>query len=76
MKRSEEIIREVESLPIGEKLKVVDSLLRSISPPEPEIDRRWILEAQQRLDEVRSGKVQPVAGTHVVQRLRERFPDA
>ena len=75
MRGSEEIIREAESLPVDGRLKVVNSLLRSLNPPEPEIDRRWIAEAGRRLGEIRSGKVQPVAGARVIQRLRERFPD-
>ncbi len=75
MPRSEEIIREAESLPIAERLKVVDSLLRSLNPPDPDIDRLWIVEAQRRLDEVRSGAVQPIAGSQVMQRLRDRFPE-
>lgn len=71
---SEELIREAESLPIDERLKVVDSLLRSLNPPDPDIDRLWIAEARRRLDEVRSGTVEPIAGEHVIQKLRARFP--
>ena len=76
MRGSEEIIREAELLPVDERLKVVDSLLRSLNPPDPDTDRRWIAEARRRLDEIRSGKVQPVDGAQVFQRLRERFPEA
>ena len=73
MQASDKIILEAESLPVEERLKVVDSLLLSLNPPDPEIDQQWIAEAR-RLDEIRSGKVQPVSGTHVIQRLRECFP--
>jgi len=76
MPRSEELIKEVEALPIEERLKIVDSLLRSLNPPDSEIDRQWIAEARRRRDEIRSGKVQPVPGEQVMQRLRDRFPEA
>ena len=75
MRGSDKIISEAESLPVEERLKIVDSLLRSLNPPDPEVDRQWIAEAR-RLDEIRFGKVQPAAGAHVMQRLRERFPEA
>ena len=76
MPGSEKLIREAESLPIDERLKVVDSLLRSLHPPDPDIDRLWIAEARRRLDEVRSGNVQLIDGAQVMQKLRERFPTA
>lgn len=76
MRESEQIIRDANSLPVDERLKVVDSLLRSLNPPDPDIDRRWIAEARRRLDEVRSGNVQAVDGAQIIQRLRKRFPEA
>ena len=76
MRGTDKIILEAELLPVEERLKVVDSLLRSLNPPDPEIDRQWIVEARRRLDEIRSGKVQPLPGARVIQRLRERFPEA
>lgn len=71
----DKIIREAESLPVDERLRVVESLLRSLNPPEPEIDRLWIAEARRRLDEVRSGKVHPIPGDQVMARLQGRFSE-
>ena len=76
MPRSEDLIRDAELLSVDERLKVVDSLLRSLNPPDPDIDRLWIDEARRRLDEVRSGNVVPTDGAEVMQKLRERFPNA
>ena len=73
MPRSDELIREVESLPVDERLKVVDALLRSLNPPDPEIDRLWIAEARRRLDEIRWGEVQTVDGVEVMLKASERF---
>lgn len=76
MSGSEDLIRKAELLPVDERLRVVDSLLRSLNPPDPDIDRLWIDEARRRLDEVRSGNVVPIDGAEVIQKLRERFPNA
>ena len=68
-----EIIHEAESLPVEERTVVVDSLLRSLNPPDPEIDRKWAAVAKRRLEELRSGRVKPVPGEDVFARIRQRF---
>ena len=68
-----EIIREAESLPIEERTLVVDSLLRSLNRPNPEIDQKWVEVARRRLQELRSGRVTPVPGNEVFARIGERF---
>ena len=68
-----EIIHEAESLPVEERTVVVDSLLRSLNPPDPEIDRKWAAVAKRRLEELRSGRVKPVPADDVFARIRERF---
>ncbi|MCX7014820.1 MAG: addiction module protein [Candidatus Sumerlaeota bacterium] len=73
MPSAAEIIREAESLPVEERVLVVESLLRSLNPPQPEIDREWTAVAKRRLGELRSGRVKPVPGEEVFARIRERF---
>ena len=73
MPSTAEIIHEAESLPVEERTLVVDSLLRSLNPPDPEIDRKWAAVAQRRLQELRSGQVKPVPGEEVFARIRQRF---
>ena len=68
-----EIIHEAESLPVEERTVVVDSLLRSLNPPDPEIDRKWAAVAKRRLEELRSGRVKPVPGEEVFAKIRQRF---
>jgi putative addiction module component (TIGR02574 family) len=55
-----EMIREAESLPVEERAKLVDSLLRSLNPTDAAIDRKWLAVAKRRLEELRSGKVKAV----------------
>jgi putative addiction module component (TIGR02574 family) len=74
MPSTADIIHDVESLPVEERTLVVDSLLRSLNPPDPEIDRQWTAVAKRRLEELRSGRVEPVPGEEVFARIRQRFP--
>jgi putative addiction module component (TIGR02574 family) len=73
MPSTAEIIRDAESLPVEERALVVDALLRSLNPPDPEIDRQWADTAKRRLQELRSGRVEPVPGEEVFAKIRQRF---
>lgn len=73
MASTADIIHEAESLPVEERAVVVDSLLRSLNPPDAEIDREWAAVAARRLAECRSGRVKPVPGEEVFARIRQRF---
>lgn len=68
------IISEAESLPVEERAIIVDSLLRSLNPPDPEIDRKWAAVAKRRLEELRSGRVKAIPGEEVFAKIRQRFP--
>ena len=71
--KTKDIIAEVISLPVEERAMVVDFLLKSLNPPELEIDKKWAAVAKQRLEEVRSGKVEAVPGEEVFKRIWNRF---
>jgi putative addiction module component (TIGR02574 family) len=68
-----EFIEEVNSLPVEERAAVADSILRSLNPPESDVDRRWTQVTQRRLAELRSGKVKAVPGEEVFARIWKRF---
>ncbi|MBW2631804.1 MAG: addiction module protein [Deltaproteobacteria bacterium] len=67
------IISEAESLPVEERATVVDSILRTLDRPDPDVDRKWAEVARHRLEELRSGNVRAVSGDQVFARVRERF---
>ena len=71
---TDEIIEEAQALPPQERVLVVDSLLRSLNPPDPEMDTKWLAVARERLAEYRSGDVQGVPGEEVLAKLDNRFP--
>jgi hypothetical protein len=52
---------------------VVDSILRSLNPPDSDIDKKWAAIAKRRIVELRSGEVEAVAGEKVFSRIWKRF---
>jgi len=70
-----DLIHEAESLPVEERALVVDSLLRSLNPPQTEIDEKWASVAKRRLDNVRSGEVEAIPGEQVFERIWNRFKE-
>lgn len=73
MMKTTELIDEVASLPVEERARVVDTLLRSLNAPESVIDSAWMDVAQRRLDELRAGRVEAVPGDAVFERIRQRY---
>jgi putative addiction module component (TIGR02574 family) len=73
MHGTKDIIQEAATLPVEERAFVVDSLLRTLNPPDDEIDRAWAQIAKRRLVELRSGRVQSIPGEQVFAKIKERF---
>ncbi len=68
-----EIIEEAASLPVEERVAVIDSLLQTINPPVTEVEAEWLGVAKRRLAELRSGKTKPIPGNEVFAKVRRRF---
>jgi putative addiction module component (TIGR02574 family) len=71
--KTKDLLREIESLPVEERARVADSVLKSLNPPESEIDKKWADVAKRRLDEIRSGTIKPVSGEEVFEEIWKRF---
>ena len=71
--KTRELIAEVVSLPVEERAAIVDSLLQSLNPADADLDRKWLAEAERRLDEVRSGQAALVSGDDVFAAIKKRF---
>jgi putative addiction module component (TIGR02574 family) len=70
---TKELIAEAISLPVEERALMVDSLLKSLNLPETDIDKRWTSVAQRRVDDLRSGRVEAVAGEKVFEKIWQRL---
>ena len=71
---AEKVFDEALSLPADTRISLVDRLLGSLNlPTRPEIDRLWAEEAERRVAEIDSGKVQLIPGKKVFERIRGKF---
>ncbi|MBU2511933.1 addiction module protein [bacterium] len=71
--KTKDLISEALSLPVEARAQIADSILKSMNPPEAEIDKKWIQTAKQRLSELRSGKINSVPGDEVFNNIWKRY---
>lgn len=71
--KAEELIAQASSLPVEERVLIADSILRTLNPPESDIDQKWAQVAERRLAELQTGQVHAVPGAEVFARIWERF---
>ncbi|MFP3960184.1 MAG: addiction module protein [Spirochaetaceae bacterium] len=68
-----DLIDEAYSLPVEERVRLVESLLQSLNKPETELDEKWTAVARRRLQELRNGSVEAVPGKEVFEKVWQRF---
>lgn len=68
-----DLIAEAVSLPVEERALMLDSLLKSLNSPETDIDIKWASLAKQRLNQLRSGKVESIPADKVFQKIWSNF---
>jgi len=71
--KTEDLLREIESLPVEERARVADLVLKTLNPTESEIDKKWAEVAKRRLNELKAGSVEPVSGQAVFEEIWKRF---
>jgi len=67
--KTKDIINEVNSLPVEDRILIVDILLKSLNQPESEIDKKWAVVAKKRLEQLRTNQVQPIPGEDVFRNI-------
>ena len=73
MIKVDELMSEIESLPIEIKTELIDRLLNSINPSQKDIDKLWAKEAEKRVDEIKNGKVKTIPGDTVFSEIQNKF---
>ncbi|MFN2542585.1 MAG: addiction module protein, partial [Chthoniobacterales bacterium] len=67
----DDLEKEALQLPAASRALLADKLVESLNSAEiDEIQKLWAAEAIRRRDEVRSGRVKPIAGDEVVAEVR------
>ena len=70
----EEIAEEALALPSEARALLADRLVESLDPAEDGIlHQLWAVEAQRRLQELRSGAVQAIPGEEALASLRKKY---
>ena len=67
------LIEQIESLPVDERIRVADSVLKSLNSVDQETEDEWITEAENRLRDLKSGKVKSIPGEEVFEKIQKRF---
>ena len=70
--KTDELISMVESLPVDLKTMLVEKILNSLHPSQKEIDALWAMEAEKRVDEIKTGKVKTIPGDEVFKEIQRK----
>jgi len=65
----DELATQALSLPSEDRAELVERLVESLE--DETVERLWIDEAKRRRDEVRSGRIKPVAGDEALEQVRK-----
>ncbi len=72
MLKTEELMEEAMLLPVELRAQLAEKLLKSLNPSQDEIDKLWAIEAEKRVTDIESGKVQVIDGEEVFEKIRKR----
>jgi len=70
---TDQLLSEVESLPLDIKTKLIDKLLLSLNPTVESIHVLWGKEIDSRLNEIESGNVDLIDGNDVFQKIKDKL---
>ncbi|EAQ69986.1 addiction module component family protein [Synechococcus sp. RS9909] len=71
--KTDDLILEIQSLPVEERARVADCILRSLNSTVSEIDLKWADLATKRLDDIEAGRVKPVTSDDVFDGIWRRL---
>lgn len=71
--KAEELITEAMSLPLEERARVAETILRSMNPLQSDAQLKWEEVATRRLKDLLGGGVEPIPGDEVFSRIWKRF---
>lgn len=70
--RIEQLVTEAMELPGESRARLAEILVESLEADDiGPIEKAWIIEAKRRRDEVRSGRIEPIAGEEALKNIRD-----
>ena len=71
--KQEQLLDEINVLPIDLKTKIVDKILASITPIDSSIDALWVKEVNKRKNDIETNSITLVDGDEVFQKIAKRL---
>jgi len=71
MTTSAELVHEIEKLSPAEKVQLVDTVIRDIIPPVPEVDKAWAAEASTRWNAYKKGEIKSIPYAEVMAKYKK-----
>ena len=68
-----QLLSEVDSLPLDLKTKLIDKLLSSLNPTQDSIEKLWKREIDSRVNSIESGNIELIDGNTVFQKIKDKF---
>jgi putative addiction module component (TIGR02574 family) len=72
-----DVLEKALALSTQERGLLIDRLIQSLDgePADEGVEEAWALEIRDRVDDIKSGKVEMIPGEQVLQELAQEFPD-
>jgi len=71
--KTADLLNEAASLPLEERVRLVDSLLQTLNPVDESVAAAWLATARRRLDDLDSDRVKAVPCDKVFENVRRHF---
>jgi len=71
--KTDDLLAIIESLPIDVKAELVEKILATLHPIEKEVNEEWVKEAENRVSQIKAGKVKTIPGDEVFNEIKEKY---
>ena len=66
--KPKELLKEIAELPVAMRAQLVNEILHTLNPTDPEVSQAWIDEAYRRIESFQQGKSTLIPGKDVFQK--------
>jgi putative addiction module component (TIGR02574 family) len=69
--KTKDLIAEISDLPLEQRARIADQILKSLNALDPDIEAAWVQEVEKRVEEYEQGKVKMIPAEEVLKNLRD-----